>query len=264
MKNIKFLFLVCCLVFCGCDETFMGDTGDFLFDFGAPPYHWEIDDSYYNTILRQSDAADVLDMIHVPKYELLSQSKSVLASIGHRKKRGFKTWFNMVAFDQTCLTAIRKYFYIVDERPKYIFNDRWEGVCFDCQMVIDCELLNKPYADENARRIAVLQQVLEYTRADIAEVAPDNKMLGISGMVITHTMEAALLHLQESPAAARYLDECKGFEFHHMNLNKGRIGLVIEGDIATVRIRLGSLRRHFNEEYEVPEEEEQQQENQQM
>jgi hypothetical protein len=79
-----------------------------------PPYDTELYEVYSLTELKTSSAAEVLGMIHDPECELLSQSKSVIASFG-QKKKGYKRWFNMVAFDENELTARRKYFFIVDE-----------------------------------------------------------------------------------------------------------------------------------------------------
>jgi hypothetical protein len=55
---------------------------------------------------------------------LISQSKSIIAAVGQSKK-GYKTWFDMVAFDESELTARRKYVYIADERPKQLFVEPW-------------------------------------------------------------------------------------------------------------------------------------------
>ena len=63
---------------------------------------------YYQTTLGYSTSADVLDMIHEPLDEYLSQSESVVASWNEGDK-GQTHWFNMVAFDEETLTAVRKY-----------------------------------------------------------------------------------------------------------------------------------------------------------
>jgi hypothetical protein len=116
----RLLVLICCSFLCGCAVL------EFVTPEGSPSNE-EISESYYQTELKKSDAADVLGTIHKPEYELLSQSKRVVASSG-QKKKGYKTWFNMVAFDENGLTARRKYLFIVDERPKLLFVEPWEGL----------------------------------------------------------------------------------------------------------------------------------------
>ena len=82
----------------------------------------------------------------------------------------------MVAFDENELIAKRKYVFICDERPKQLFVEPWEGVDFDCKMVLPRKVLDEPYANENARRIAILKQVGADTRKDTGEVGADNEV----------------------------------------------------------------------------------------
>ena len=205
-----------------------------------PPSRSKIYRSYYQTKLKTSSAADVLAMIHMPEHELLSQSKSVVASAG-QKKKGYKTWFNMVAFDENELTARRKYLFVADERPKTLFVEPWESLRFDCEMVLEREVLDKPYANESARRIAILKQVLENFRKDIGELSQDNKVLVVSKMLVNQALEATLVKLDSSPALAIRLSEPDGIVFSHMSFDKGKTRMVIGDDVVTVKTRLGSL-----------------------
>jgi len=195
---------------------------------------------YQQTELKTSGAADVLGVINIPEFELLSQSKSVVASLG-QKKKGYKTWLKMVAFNEDELTAQRKYFFIVDERPKSIFVEPWENLSFDCEMVLEPDVLDEPYADDNARQIAVLRRVLENVRKDADEVSPDNKTIGICGMLINQALQAVLVKLDSSPALAAGLSASAGFKFEHTSFDKGRIKMAVADDIVTVEMRLGSL-----------------------
>jgi len=54
-------------------------------------------DRYELTTLKQSTSSDVLSIIQDSKTELLTQSESIVASWGEKKK-GSVLWFNMVAF----------------------------------------------------------------------------------------------------------------------------------------------------------------------
>jgi hypothetical protein len=246
---------------CGCVVM---DTFEFMAPEGDP---WDnhMFDGYQEIKLKESSATDVLAAIYIPEYELLSQSKSVIASQGE-KKRSHKMWFNMVAFDENKMTVQRKYLFIEDERPKFLFNEPWEGFRFHCEMVMDKEVFDQPYANENARRIAVLKQVLENFRGDVEEVERDNKMLKNCGMMVNQALETVIIKLDvrpETPALAIRLDEKKGVEFDHINLDKGRIGMLIECDeFVTVKMMLGSFVRYFEsddfpehdceQEYEPP------------
>ncbi len=233
--KLAVLFAVCLTMtfLSGCYE------GDFLKP-EFPPYAKARNRGYHATVLRSSSAADVLNVIHLPKYELLSQSKNVIASAGEKKRKGFKRWFKMVAFDEQDLLARRKYMFTEDERPKLLFVEPWEYLRFDCQVVLEQELLDEPYANENARRIAILKQILKDFKSDIADVKLDNDVLDISGMMVNQALEAALVKLDQSPAIAAKLSDEGGIVFSHIILDKGKVRLVIEGDIATVELKAGS------------------------
>ena len=206
----------------------------------GPPYDEELSASYYQTKLKESSSADVLATIHRPEYELLSQSKSVVASLG-QKKKGHKIWFNMVAFDENKPAARRKYFFVVDEKAKgFLFWPR-QSLTFDSEMVLETEVLGKPYANENARRIAILEQVLKNSRKDIDELAQDNKMLGICGMLINQTLNTVLQKLDKSPVLASKLSDADGLGFDHITLGKSSIRMGITDDIVKVKVKVSSL-----------------------
>jgi hypothetical protein len=237
IKSIVFNLLPFALIWglCGC---VVRDTVVFLTP-ERPPYDDEVSRVYHQTRLKESTSADVLSQIHLPQQELLSQSKSVVASYG-QKKEGYKRWFKMVAFDENQLTAQRKYLFIEDERPKVLFVEPWEGLAFDCEQVLTPEILSKPYANENARRIEILKWMLKSFRKDVGEVSQDNKDLEICGALVNQAIETVLVRLDSVPALATRLSEEQGVQFEHVNFGKGRIRMDIKDDIATVKIRLGS------------------------
>jgi hypothetical protein len=223
------LFVTCCFLSgCSVVQYFRPE---------GPPSDQELYDSYHRVKLKASSSYDVLTEISKPQYELLSQSKSVIASAG-QKKKGYKTWFNMVAFDENKLTAKRKYIFVTDDRPNLMEEPR-QDLSFDCEAVLDTNLLDKPYANENARRIAIIEQVRDNTGKDIDEVGTDNEILNTCGMMVKQAFEAALVKLEASPALAWKLTEPAGVEFSHINLNRGRIQLLLNEDIVKVKMRLG-------------------------
>ena len=242
IKSISFNFLSFALIFglCGCIAR---DTVKF-FTPEWPPYDGQISGVYQQTQLKESTSADVLSQIHLPEHELLSQSKSVVASYG-QKKKGFKRWFKMVAFDEDELTVQRKYLFIEDERPKVLFVEPWEGLAFDCEQVLTAEILDEPYANENARRIEILRWMLTSFREDMDEVIPDNKDLEVCGALVNQAIETVLVKLDSAPALATRLSDERGFKFEHISFDKGRIRMIIEDDVAAVKIRLGSRAKRW-------------------
>ncbi|HEY5504454.1 MAG TPA: hypothetical protein VIK28_04785 [Sedimentisphaerales bacterium] len=232
-QALRFSVIVLCCLVAGCS------VGTFVTPEGSPS-NKEIYSLYRQTILKQSTSAGVLSAFGTPKYAILSQSKSIVALAGG-KKQGKKMWFNMVSFDENELIAKRKYVFISDERPKQLFVEPWEGVHFGCQMVLSKEFLDEPYANENARRVAILKQVEADTRKDTSEAGADNAMLSLCGMMAGQGMEAVLTKLDRSPALASRLSEQNGLGFEHISFDKGRLRMVIDNDVVTVRMRLGSF-----------------------
>ena len=215
-----------------------------------PPYDAELYESYNQTELKVSGASEVLATIHEPEYELLSQSKSVVASFG-QKKKGYKSWFNIVAFDENKLTAKRKYFFIVDEKSKGLPFVPKRRLRFESRMVMESEVLDEPYANQNARRVAILRQVLANFHRDVDEVKADNKKLDICRMLINQTLETILLELYESPVLASKLTSAEGVGFDHITLGKGCISMNVVGDIVDVNVRISSFAGKFEDPFSL-------------
>jgi len=218
-------------------------SGCYVVEFLTPegsPTDRQLLENYESVELMISNAADVLATINLPEYELLSQSRSVIASAGEKKK-GYKQWVNMVAFDEDFLTANRKYLFIVDERPKALFAKPWERMTLDCQMVLDEEILNKPYANENEYRIGTLENISSQFMKDIKEVSSDNEVIYTSELLVNQAFSTVIQALQDSPAKASLLSTSEGMEFEHINFDKGRLHMVIDQNIATVELQTGSV-----------------------
>ena len=219
-----------------------------------PAYEPNLFESYNNVKLKQSGALNVLPIIHKSESELLSQSRRVVASSG-KSANGYKTWFNMVTFDENKLTAKRKYVFFVDEQfkrgtstIKRLLSGSKQGLVFNCQMVLDKETLNRTYSSENIAQIGILKQSLSNIRNDIAELnegtnelGSDNKNLAISGLLINQAYSAIFYTLDNSPAQATMLAEKSGVEFDHMSFGKGKIRMSAEDDVVTIELRLGAF-----------------------
>ena len=50
-----------------------------------------------------------------------------------------------------------------------------------------------------------------------------------------------MVKLESFPALAIRLSEPAGIKFEHMSFDKGRIRMVVEGDVVTLKFRTGSI-----------------------
>lgn len=213
---------------------------------------------YDRTELKKSLTLDVLPGIQRSQdklgsgfegTELLSHSESVVASLGQRKD-GYKTWFNMVTFHEYKMNVIRKYYFEVEDEAEGFQIRPKRALRFDCEMVLEKEVLDGSDAAENARQIAILRHVLDNLREDIDELDADadapgqsNKMLNVCGMLINQTFEMILLKLDSSSVLATRLGQADGIEFDHISFGKGKIRMVVVDDTVAVKIRLGAFAR---------------------
>jgi hypothetical protein len=240
LKVVKFAFIgICCLVFTGCAGTFWGNFAA-LFKAEGEPADRVISGGYEQVALGRTSAAEVLALMYLPDYELLSQSRSVIAVSG-QKKKGYKNWLRMAAFDEDSLTVTRKYLVVIDERPKALFVEPWAGLRFSCEAALSDELLGEPYSNENARRLAILEQVLETLRSDIAQVGLDNRTADTCGMLAGQALETVLAQLKASPVLAGRLDAGDGLWFEHPNLDKGMVKVDFGDEAVKLSMKAGSL-----------------------
>ena len=193
--------------------------------------------------------------------ELISHSENVVVSLG-QSKDGYQNWFNMVTFQENELNAIRKYFFIVEDKTRSFRLRPGRGLRFDCEMVLEKEMPAEPDTTENARRIAILRNVLDNLRKDISELSDDtdatgqeNKMLDICRMLINQTFEVILRELDNSPVLATRLSQAGGVDFDHINFDKGKIQMVVGADIVRVKIRLGAFAHMIEDEKSKPKKE---------
>ncbi len=238
MRVAKLLAVLCLCALCGCS---IPDQADF-----ASPGDRTLSTAYRKTELKETTSADVLALITEPDEEtqeepaqgLISQTKNIIALQGTNKK-GYKLWFDMITFDENELTAKRKSFFVVDEKTESLLIWPRRRLAFKSEMVLDPKLLNEPYANDDARQIAILKQVAEDMRKDIAEVAVDNKRMGICGMLINQTLGTVLYRLERSPVlTSRMNDLDSGLQFDHLTLGKGKIMMCIYEDIVKVKIKI--------------------------
>ncbi len=236
-----FVLVVVC-VFCGCSGVYIGTP--------KSPGGEDLAATYYSTQVNKSLTLDVLPRIEAHPQELLSRSENIVASVG-QSKDGYKTWFTMFAFHEYTVAVIRKYFYYVDEKAGAAPHI---GMRFDCEIALDKKMIQRPYTDQNVRRIAMLRHALATLRTDIDELrrapgAPgqNNQKLNICAMLIKQVFDTVLRKMEGSPVLASRLHEPAGVQFDHLTFNKGRIGMVVEDDVARVKVRLGVFVNSFEE-----------------
>jgi hypothetical protein len=215
---------------------------------------------YQKTQLKTSTTLRVLEIAREPAYQfdpdkvqeaLLTQSDTAIAFSG-RSADEFKTWLNLIVFDEYRLTATRKYFFLVDERMEVALSGRGgplipprKGLAFDAEFVIPPEILTTPYATEEAQKIAAIRWLAGQFDRDVAGLLGDpakaargSAVISVAAMMMNQTFSGLLTELNDSPGLARNISADRGIEFPHINLDKGRVRLRAQGGLATVTVRV--------------------------
>jgi hypothetical protein len=215
---------------------------------------------YDRTQLRSTTSLEVLGLARDPAYQfkpgdadpvLLTQSDTAVAYSG-RSADGRKTWLDLIVFDESRMTAGRKYFFCLDEqattvpdRPgDYLIPPR-KGLLFDSRFAIDPEVLTMPYATEEAQKIAIVKWLAARFQDDVTALvgspkAPNqgNEQVILSGMMVRQLFQGILTKLAQSPGLAQNLATAQGIEFPHASLGTGRLRLLVQNDTAMLTIRV--------------------------
>jgi len=228
--NCLFLTLAILLAACltGCNKPRMSDY-ELIFD------------RYYATTLKVTTSADVLATTQNPDTELLSQSESVVAIWGKQGKNDRTHWFNMIAFDEDAMTAVRKYGFILEETTRGMNRTPKPGLRFDGELVMSADILDAAYANNNEKQIAILKAVQDAFNKDAAELTYDSQVLKSSTMMTQQAINNVLNKLQLSPAYAAHLSRPEGMAFDHMTLGESYIRMLIEDDIVKIKIKAGKV-----------------------
>ncbi|MFZ9034189.1 MAG: hypothetical protein ACO21J_09600 [Anaerohalosphaeraceae bacterium] len=211
-------------------------------------------DRYYSTTLKLSTSADVLAMIQEPDTELLSQSESVVAAWGVEGKKDRTHWFNMVAFDEEQMNAVRKYGFILEERNWWWNSPPAPALRLDGAMVMDPEILEAAYASNNEKQVEVLKAVKKAFSADAGELTFDSRSLRNSTDMVKQALKSVLTKLDHSPAYAAKLPLYEGVAFDHPTLGESYIRMLIEADIVKIKIKCGKAwfsKEPFEEQADV-------------
>jgi len=206
---------------------------------------------YYLTALNISNSSDVISAIRDDEgAELVSQSESVVASWGEAKNTSIM-WFNAIAFNEEDLTAVRKYGFVVDEKAKSYRFLSVLNMRFDAELIMNPDVLDAPYVDANARKIAVLRQVLKKFGDDIIQITGDSQVLDSSSAMVKQVLKRILYQLDHSPALAGRFEKLEGMKFDQMNFGDGRVRMLIEGDLVKLKFKVGSYVKDFEEHLDV-------------
>ncbi|MBW8034993.1 MAG: hypothetical protein FVQ79_04990 [Planctomycetes bacterium] len=215
------------------------------------PKYDHIFERYYLTALNISNSSDVMSAIRDDEgAELVSQSESVVASWGEEKNTSIM-WFNAVAFNEEDMTAVRKYGFVVDEKAKSYYFLSVLNMRFDAELIMSPDVLDAPYADANARKIAVLRQVLKKFGEDVIQLTGDSQILDSSSAMIKQVLKRILYQLDHSPALAVRFEELEGMKFDQMSFGDGRVRMLIEGNLVKLKFKVGSYVRDFEEHLDV-------------
>ncbi len=227
--------VLCCVLLAGCEQ---------------PARTVDVFGPYYMTTLKLSTSSDVVDALRGRQNELVSMSPNVAASYGTAEK-GSEVWFNMVAFSEDSLTAVRKYAMLVDESTgAYIITPK-RSLRLDVQVVVPAAVLSEPYESENARAIALLKTIRHDFSADLAQVSFDSADLRSGTLVAMNALNTVVQTLEDSPAKAAHLGLVDGMEFDLMNVGAGRVRMVLRDDVAVVKIKAGAAAEGFADQPDV-------------
>ena len=215
-----------CSLLIGCSNTQLKKESHLL-----QQYDW--------ILLKFSSSADALATIGPGDAELLSQSESVLATWGQNEK-GSLLWFNAVAFDEEKLTATRKYCFLTNEKAKQFVIVAKPRFIFCGRAVIASDILDEPYPNQNAKRIAVYKNFITSFNDDMIQLTSDSQALQSAVLMAKQALTTVLRQkLDLSPAlAARFADE-NGLGFLHPTLGKAVVRMSIENGIADINIEIG-------------------------
>jgi hypothetical protein len=153
----------------------------------------------------------------------------------------------MAAFDEEGYEVSRKYFVSGYDKPREWFVLK-EKLRFDGELKIDSAVLDESYADENARKIAVLKEILNVYNNDVMQVQKYNQNLVNIAMLVNQSINTVLVRLNTNPFYAQNLGRVEGLDFDHPTMNKGKIRLLIndDTDVVRIKIKIGSVVNQWN------------------
>ncbi|HSV27043.1 MAG TPA: hypothetical protein VLH60_04040 [Sedimentisphaerales bacterium] len=200
--------------------------------------------TFNETALRQSNAGDVLMAVRHHDLQMVTQGQHAVAVSGPVLPAQ-RTWLTLVTFDES-LTASGKYFFLINDEPRAFLYTRTLRARFDIEKVITPEVLAANYPDEESRVIAVFRDLTNGFIASTREVRLADNRTRACAMAGGQLLGEILTGLTRTPVDAGRIASTAGVPFDHSTMGKGRYRMVIEGDVARLKIIVGSVREDFD------------------
>jgi hypothetical protein len=204
---------------------------------------------YYQTYLKVSTSSDVYPTLAVGE-ETLSKGENAIAASNSAKK-GKVVWFKAVAFDDDTSTAIRKYAFVANPKVKGFLVAKVQTLRFDAKLVINPDVLSEPYANDNARSIAILKSILTDFTADLEPLTKDTAVLNSGSLMVKELLKGLIYKLNASPGLAAKLQNPSGLTFDHMNLGKGKTRMLINEGVVELKVMTGTTIRNFDQKLDI-------------
>jgi hypothetical protein len=228
------LVLLCvCLCLAGCAWTLRGLT---------PPERPNVQEllaTFDETVINQSNAGDVLAAVRYPTLQYVTQSQNIVAISGPKPVRN-RTWITLVSFGES-LTASGKYFFLINDKPQAFLYQKLILARLDAEKVVTPEVLTKNYPDEEAKNIAILRDIQDGFNAAAREVKLSDPRIRSCYMAASRLLNELLTRLKTAPAEASRFADPAGMPFDDSLMGAGRLRLVVDGDIARLKIIVGSV-----------------------
>jgi hypothetical protein len=241
MTGSRFLasavLLFVCTTLTGCGWAVRGLTPP------ERPNATELLATFDGTSLNQSTAGDVLSNVPYPTLQFVMQGQNTVGISGPKPTRN-RTWLTVVSFGES-LAASGKYFSLINDKPQAFMYSRLLRARFDAEKIVTPEVLTKNYPDEESKNIAVLRDILDGFDAAAREVKLSDPRARSSSMAAHRLLNEILVRLKTAPIEASLLADLKGMPFDDATMGKGRLRMVIEGDIVKLKVIVGSVSADF-------------------
>ena len=227
------LLLSVCMALAGCDWAARGITPP------ERPNANELMTTFNKTTLNQSSSGDVVASVLYPTLQFVTQGQNTVAVSGPKPVRA-RTWLTLISFGES-LTASGKYFFLINDQPQAFMYTKLILARMDVEKVVTPEVLNKNYPDEEAKNIAILRDILDGFNASAREVKSSDIHIRNCSMAADQLLTEILTRLKTSSIEASRFAGPAGMPFDHSNMGKGRLRMVVEGNIVKLKIIIGSV-----------------------
>lgn len=227
------LLLSVCMTLAGCDWAARGLTPP------ERPDARELMATFNKTTLNQSSAGDVVASVLYPTHQFIAQSQNTVAISGPKPVRA-RAWLTLVSFGES-LTASGKYFFLINDKPQAFMFTKLILARMDVEKVITPEVLKKNYPDEEAKNIAILRDILNGFNTSVREVKSSDAHIRSCSMAANQMLTEILTRLKTSSIEASRFADPAGMPVDNSNMGKGRLRMVVEGDIVKLKIIIGSV-----------------------